>query len=160
MPWPHYFNIPPPKIDHDVCSNYGNWLYSAGIGNDPRENRKFNMIKQGLDYDSNVCLRRRMGCCHFCVCDGIAVRGRRGNKYKCQENCEMEISLINRCLVTHASALGWLCKAVGSWAAGDQGSWRAHALDSQHCCTVTCSCVPRWELPHPHRHSTWVEQTR
>ncbi|XP_060085150.1 cryptochrome DASH-like, partial [Ylistrum balloti] len=38
-------------IDHDVCSNYGNWLYSAGIGNDPREDRKFNMIKQGLDYD-------------------------------------------------------------------------------------------------------------
>ena len=23
----------------------------SGIGNDPRENRKFNMIKQGLDYD-------------------------------------------------------------------------------------------------------------
>lgn len=39
-------------IDHDVCSNYGNWLYSAGIGNDPREDRKFNMVKQGLDYDS------------------------------------------------------------------------------------------------------------
>lgn len=42
------------QVDHDVCSNYGNWLYSAGIGNDPRENRKFNMIKQGLDYDNNV----------------------------------------------------------------------------------------------------------
>ncbi|XP_056155795.1 cryptochrome DASH [Lampris incognitus] len=40
-------------VDYDVCSNYGNWLYSAGIGNDPREDRKFNMIKQGLDYDSN-----------------------------------------------------------------------------------------------------------
>ncbi|XP_061876638.1 cryptochrome DASH-like [Entelurus aequoreus] len=40
-------------VDHDVCSNYGNWLYSAGVGNDPRENRKFNMIKQGLDYDPN-----------------------------------------------------------------------------------------------------------
>ncbi|RXN09902.1 cryptochrome DASH-like protein [Labeo rohita] len=40
-------------VDHDVCSNYGNWLYSAGTGNDPRENRKFNMIKQGLDYDNN-----------------------------------------------------------------------------------------------------------
>ncbi|KAF1675079.1 CRYD protein, partial [Pygoscelis papua] len=41
------------KVDYDVCSNYGNWLYSAGIGNDPRDNRKFNMIKQGLDYDRN-----------------------------------------------------------------------------------------------------------
>ncbi|KAM8967610.1 cryptochrome DASH-like [Pelodytes ibericus] len=40
-------------VDYDVCSNYGNWLYSAGLGNDPRENRKFNMIKQGLDYDGN-----------------------------------------------------------------------------------------------------------
>ncbi|XP_048732268.2 eIF-2-alpha kinase GCN2-like [Ostrea edulis] len=38
-------------IDHDVCSNYGNWLYSAGIGNDPREDRKFNVVKQGFDYD-------------------------------------------------------------------------------------------------------------
>ena len=37
-----------------MCSNYGNWLYSAGLGNDPRENRKFNMIKQGLDYDADV----------------------------------------------------------------------------------------------------------
>lgn len=43
-------------MDYDVCSNYGNWLYSAGIGNDPRDNRKFNMIKQGLDYDGNVSL--------------------------------------------------------------------------------------------------------
>ena len=42
------------QIDHDVCSNYGNWLYSAGIGNDPREDRKFNMVKQGLDYDPEV----------------------------------------------------------------------------------------------------------
>jgi len=38
-------------LDHDVCSNYGNWNYAAGVGNDPRENRKFNMIKQGMDYD-------------------------------------------------------------------------------------------------------------
>jgi len=38
-------------VDHDVCSNYGNWNYAAGIGNDPRQDRKFNMIKQGLDYD-------------------------------------------------------------------------------------------------------------
>ena len=40
-------------LDHDVCSNYGNWNYAAGIGNDPREDRKFNVIKQGLDYDPN-----------------------------------------------------------------------------------------------------------
>ena len=38
-------------IDYDVCSNYGNWNYAAGIGNDPRQDRKFNIIKQGLDYD-------------------------------------------------------------------------------------------------------------
>ncbi|CAL8141371.1 unnamed protein product [Orchesella dallaii] len=40
-------------VDYDVCSNYGNWNYSAGIGNDPREDRKFNMIKQAMDYDSD-----------------------------------------------------------------------------------------------------------
>jgi len=40
-------------IDHDACSNYGNWNYAAGIGNDPREDRKFNIIKQSLDYDLN-----------------------------------------------------------------------------------------------------------
>lgn len=39
-------------IDHDPCSNYGNWLYVAGLGNDPRgSDRYFNMIKQARDYD-------------------------------------------------------------------------------------------------------------
>jgi deoxyribodipyrimidine photo-lyase len=23
-------------IDYDVCSNWGNWAYLAGVGNDPR----------------------------------------------------------------------------------------------------------------------------
>ena len=39
-------------VDHDVCSNYGNWQYSAGVGNDPRQDRHFNIIKQAKDYDS------------------------------------------------------------------------------------------------------------
>ena len=51
---PEFNGFALPQVDHDVCSNYGNWLYSAGLGNDPRENRKFNMIKQGLDYDADV----------------------------------------------------------------------------------------------------------
>ena len=60
-------------IDSDTESNYGNWQYVAGVGNDPRgmllihidvfllclfllltkklESRKFNMIKQAKDYD-------------------------------------------------------------------------------------------------------------
>lgn len=38
-------------IDYDVCSNWGNWLYVAGIGNDPRENRYFNILKQAHNYD-------------------------------------------------------------------------------------------------------------
>jgi deoxyribodipyrimidine photo-lyase len=33
-------------LDYDPCSNYGNWLYIAGLGNDPREDRYFNVIKQ------------------------------------------------------------------------------------------------------------------
>lgn len=38
-------------IDYDVCSNWGNWNYVAGIGNDPRENRYFNTYKQAQMYD-------------------------------------------------------------------------------------------------------------
>ena len=38
-------------IDYDVCSNWGNWLYIAGVGNDPRENRYFNMMRQAQNYD-------------------------------------------------------------------------------------------------------------
>lgn len=38
-------------IDYDPCSNYGNWMYLAGTGNDPRENRKFNTRFQQKKYD-------------------------------------------------------------------------------------------------------------
>ena len=37
-------------IDYDVHSNYGNWLYNAGVGNDPRD-RKFNIKRQAEMYD-------------------------------------------------------------------------------------------------------------
>ncbi|KAL9624727.1 MAG: hypothetical protein Q9160_001081 [Pyrenula sp. 1 TL-2023] len=41
-------------IDFDVSSNWGNWQYVAGVGNDPRgESRVFNPIKQAVDYDRN-----------------------------------------------------------------------------------------------------------
>ena len=39
-------------IDYDVHSNYGNWLYLAGIGNDARD-RSFNTEKQAEQYDSD-----------------------------------------------------------------------------------------------------------
>jgi len=38
-------------IDYDVHSNWGNWAYVAGVGNDPRENRYFNTAKQAATYD-------------------------------------------------------------------------------------------------------------
>ncbi|WP_035986317.1 DASH family cryptochrome [Leptolyngbya sp. KIOST-1] len=38
-------------IDYDVCSNYGNWNYTAGVGNDARGFRYFNIPKQARDYD-------------------------------------------------------------------------------------------------------------
>lgn len=44
-------------IDYDVCSNWGNWAYSAGVGNDPRPNRYFNIEKQANDYDKNKSYR-------------------------------------------------------------------------------------------------------
>jgi deoxyribodipyrimidine photo-lyase len=40
-------------IDYDVCSNWGNWNYTAGVGNDPREDRVFNPQKQANMYDPN-----------------------------------------------------------------------------------------------------------
>ncbi|MBK0383175.1 DASH family cryptochrome [Pedobacter sp. SD-b] len=38
-------------IDYNPASNWGNWAYVAGVGNDPRENRHFNIEKQADDYD-------------------------------------------------------------------------------------------------------------
>lgn len=40
-------------IDYDVASNWGNWQYVAGVGNDPRQGRVFNPVKQAFDYDGN-----------------------------------------------------------------------------------------------------------
>jgi deoxyribodipyrimidine photo-lyase len=40
-------------VDYDVASNYGNWNYVAGIGNDPREDRYFNPLRQAAMYDPN-----------------------------------------------------------------------------------------------------------
>ncbi|WP_276964713.1 DASH family cryptochrome [Chryseobacterium sp.] len=44
-------------IDYDVHSNYGNWMYLAGVGNDNR-NRTFNPEKQAEMYDSRQEFRR------------------------------------------------------------------------------------------------------
>lgn len=45
-------------IDYDVCSNYVNWMYIAGVGNDPRENRYFNVKKQAEIYDPQHTYRK------------------------------------------------------------------------------------------------------
>ncbi|KAF2792777.1 cryptochrome DASH, partial [Melanomma pulvis-pyrius CBS 109.77] len=37
--------------DYDMANNWGNWQYVAGVGNDPRQGRVFNPVKQALDYD-------------------------------------------------------------------------------------------------------------
>ena len=39
-------------LDYDVHSNYGNWMYVSGVGNDPRD-RKFNVRMQAERYDEN-----------------------------------------------------------------------------------------------------------
>ncbi|WP_367756668.1 DASH family cryptochrome [Flavobacterium sp. WC2430] len=44
-------------IDYDVCSNWGNWAYLAGVGNDPRKHRYFNIEKQAKDYDKDRTFR-------------------------------------------------------------------------------------------------------
>ena len=38
-------------IDYDVYSNYGNWMYLAGVGVDPKGKRYFNLQKQLSMYD-------------------------------------------------------------------------------------------------------------
>jgi deoxyribodipyrimidine photo-lyase len=38
-------------IDYDSASNWGNWAYLAGVGNDPRQNRVFNALRQAREYD-------------------------------------------------------------------------------------------------------------
>lgn len=45
-------------IDYDVCSNWGNWSYLAGVGNDPRGSRVFNIEKQADEYDKNKSYRK------------------------------------------------------------------------------------------------------
>lgn len=45
-------------IDYDVASNWCNWIYIAGVGNDPRENRYFNVNKQAEMYDKDKSYRK------------------------------------------------------------------------------------------------------
>lgn len=46
-------------LDYDPCSNYGNWAYVAGVGNDPRSDyRVFNTQKQASTYDADRSFRR------------------------------------------------------------------------------------------------------
>ncbi|ELZ94245.1 deoxyribodipyrimidine photolyase [Haloferax mucosum ATCC BAA-1512] len=40
-------------VDYDPASNYGNWAYIAGVGNDSRD-RYFNIVKQARQYDANA----------------------------------------------------------------------------------------------------------
>jgi deoxyribodipyrimidine photo-lyase len=46
-------------IDHDPCSNWGNWQYVAGVGNDPREGRRFDPERQAGMYDADGSYIRR-----------------------------------------------------------------------------------------------------
>ncbi len=44
-------------LDFDVHSNYGNWMYTSGVGNDPRD-RKFNTQLQAERYDPSFSYRK------------------------------------------------------------------------------------------------------
>lgn len=44
--------------DYDVASNWGNWMYQAGVGNDAREFRLFNLDKQAQQYDGDGAFRK------------------------------------------------------------------------------------------------------
>lgn len=40
-------------VDYDVASNWGNWAYQAGVGNDSRDTH-FNVLSQAQRYDGNA----------------------------------------------------------------------------------------------------------
>ncbi len=40
-------------VDYDVASNWGNWAYQAGVGNDSRDNH-FDVLSQGEYYDAEA----------------------------------------------------------------------------------------------------------
>ncbi|WP_380675361.1 DASH family cryptochrome [Salinigranum sp. GCM10025319] len=40
-------------VDYDPCSNYGNWAYIAGVGNDSRD-RSFDVLGQARKYDPDA----------------------------------------------------------------------------------------------------------
>jgi deoxyribodipyrimidine photo-lyase len=40
-------------VDYDVASNWGNWAYQAGVGNDSRDNH-FNVLSQARRYDNEA----------------------------------------------------------------------------------------------------------
>ena len=44
-------------LDYDPASNWANWAYLAGVGNDPRPVRRFNTAKQAADYDADGAFR-------------------------------------------------------------------------------------------------------
>jgi len=46
-------------VDFDVGSNWGNWLYLAGVGSDPRGHRQFNLQKQTDTYDPHGTFRNK-----------------------------------------------------------------------------------------------------
>ncbi len=45
-------------VDYDVGSNWGNWAYVAGVGNDARGFRFFNVHKQAANYDADGAFAR------------------------------------------------------------------------------------------------------
>lgn len=45
-------------IDYDVASNWGNWAYQAGVGNDSRD-RRFNIDRQQFTYDPDRAFRNK-----------------------------------------------------------------------------------------------------
>ena len=45
-------------LDYDVASNWGNWLYFAGVGNDARGFRFFDLRKQAETYDPSGAFAR------------------------------------------------------------------------------------------------------
>lgn len=46
-------------LDYDAASNWGNWAYVSGVGNDPRKDRVFNTQGQAERYDPEGAYRKK-----------------------------------------------------------------------------------------------------
>lgn len=104
--------------DYDLSNNWGNWQYNAGVGNDPREARVFNPVKQVmLSFHSSDGLAGRKGADRFLVRRTIttlkAPTSRTGLRNYDLLTIPKSCSSLGRCPMRRSK--NWVLRAVSGW---------------------------------------------